>query len=104
MRRSFAALRMTRFSRAWRFRLFLARLLSTNGLQASAVEFEQVCGIIFGLSGGSAALEADSAAGGFAVAGGHGDEFHEVERDIFVAARAERKTGCIHKSKLLKDS
>jgi hypothetical protein len=46
-------------------------------------------------------LESDSGPGGLAVASGHGDEFHEVERDVFVAAGAERKTWHFHDEKLL---
>jgi hypothetical protein len=37
--------------------------------------------------------KADSGSRGFAVVGGHGDKFHEVKRDVFVAAGAHRKSG-----------
>src|ERR1035438_7730233 len=43
-----------------------------------------------------AALPIYSGPGGLAVAGGHGDEFHEVERDVFVAAGAQGKNGHFH--------
>src|SRR4030081_2103105 len=42
--------------------------------------------IILGLGGRASALEADSRPDGLAVPGCHGDEFHEVKRDVFVAA------------------
>src|SRR5271154_4966002 len=53
-------------------------------------------GVVLRLGGRTAALEADSSAGSFAVASSHGNEFHEVERDVFIAARAKRKTGHFH--------
>src|SRR5208282_3675383 len=53
-------------------------------------------GVILGLVGRSGALETDSGPSGLAVAGGHGDEFHEVERDVFVAAGAQGKNGHFH--------
>src|ERR1035441_4920000 len=67
-------------------------LLPTHRLQAASVEFQQLSSVVFGLGGGAGALEADSSPSGLAVTGGHGDEFHEVERDVFVATGAERKT------------
>src|SRR5437879_875317 len=56
--------------------------------------------IIFGLGSRASALETDSAPDGLAVAGCHGDEFHEVECDVFVAAGAQGQSGgFLHKSK-----
>src|SRR5260370_30563414 len=56
-------------------------------------------GVFLGLVGRAPALEADSGPGGLAVAGGHGDEFHEVKRDVFVAAGAQGESGDFHYEK-----
>src|SRR5882762_11756012 len=63
-------------------------------VQALAVERKQMRGILLGL-GGSAArlLESDPThrGVGLAIAGRQGDELHQVERDVFVAARPCRR-------------
>jgi hypothetical protein len=71
-------------------------LFSAYRLQATTVKFEQLSGVILRLGGRACALEADSGPSGFAIAGGHGDKFHEVKRDVFVAAGAHRKSGHFH--------
>src|ERR1019366_6359938 len=71
-------------------------LLSAYRLQATAVEFQQMGGVILGLVGRTGTLEADSGPSGLAVAGCHGDEFHEVESDVFIAAGAQGKNGHFH--------
>jgi hypothetical protein len=76
-------------------------LFSYHGLQTPAIEFEQVRGIVFRLRCCSTALESDSGSGGLAISSGHRYEFHEVERDIFIAARADRKAGHFHDLELL---
>ena len=53
-------------------------------------------GVFLGLIGRTATLEADSGPSRLAVAGGHGDEFHEIERDVFIAAGAQGKSGHFH--------
>jgi len=45
-------------------------------------------GIILGLGGRASALEADSGSNRLAEASGHGNEFHEVKRYVFIAPRA----------------
>jgi hypothetical protein len=60
-------------------------LLSRNCLQTLPVQFEQVACVFLGLGGSGATLEAGARAGSAAVTRGHGDEFHKIERDIFVA-------------------
>src|ERR1700722_7412831 len=64
----------------------MACLLSADRLQTPTIKFQQMCGVILRLCRRSGALEADSGARGLAVTGRHGDKFHEVKRDIFVAA------------------
>src|ERR1700687_5972295 len=76
-------------------------LLTTDRLQATPIEFQQMGRVIFGLGGRASALEADSGPDSLAVAGGHGDEFYEVKRDVFVAAGAQGKRGHFHDKKLL---
>jgi hypothetical protein len=89
----------------WRFALIAAvnrcatqkqELLSDHRLQTTAVKFKQLSGVVFGLGGGCCSLETDSGAGGFAVTGGHCDEFHEVEGNVFVAAGAHGESGQFH--------
>src|SRR5882724_6386608 len=52
--------------------------------------------IVFRLGGSAAALKTDTAAGSPAIACRHGDELHQVERDVFVTAGAHRKGRCFH--------
>src|SRR5580658_7932537 len=73
-----------------------SQLLPAHRLKASSVEFEQLRGIIFGFGGRACALKADSGPSRLTIAGGHGDKFHEVKRDVFVAAGAHRKRGRFH--------
>src|ERR1019366_4327591 len=71
-------------------------LLPAYRLQATAVEFQQMGRVILGLVGRAGTLEADSGPGGLAVAGCQGDEFHEIERDVFIAAGGPGKSGRFH--------
>ena len=65
-----------------------------NGGQALAIELEQMVGVVFGLGSTASALEADAGGTGAAIAGGHGDELHEVERNVLIAAGTGRWGGC----------
>jgi hypothetical protein len=71
-------------------------LLPAHRVQTTPIEFQQMGRVILGLGGRASALEADSGPDGLAVAGCHSDEFHEVERDIFITAGAEGKSGYFH--------
>src|SRR6266403_6315742 len=54
--------------------------------------------IILWLGGRASALEADSRPDRLAVAGCHGDKFHKVKGDVFIAAGAQRQScGFLHK-------
>src|SRR6267143_6960440 len=56
--------------------------------------------IILGLGGRATALKADARPDGLTVPGCHGDKFHEVERDVFIAAGAQGQSGgFLHKSR-----
>src|SRR6202521_6177676 len=56
--------------------------------------------VILGFGGRASALKANSGPDGLAVASCHGDEFHEIERDVFVAAGAQgHPGGFLHKSR-----
>src|ERR1035441_10956100 len=65
-------------------RLFLA----LHGVEAAAVEFQKMRSVFFRSLGLASALKSDTGRSGFAVAGGSGDELHQVECDVFVAAHA----------------
>jgi hypothetical protein len=71
-------------------------LLPAHRVQATPIELQQMGRIIFGLGGSASTLEANSGPDGLAVAGCHGDEFHKVERDVFVATGAQGKSGYFH--------
>lgn len=62
---------------------------STHCVEALAVKFEQMAGVILGLGCGTAALESDATGRGLAIAGRHGDELHQVKGDVFVAAGSD---------------
>lgn len=61
--------------------------LAFDGLQATAIEIEELVDVVLGLGCGSAA-ETGRWDGGAADAGDSGDKFHKIEGDIFIAAQA----------------
>src|ERR1035441_8338719 len=73
-------------------------LPSAHRIQALAVEFQQMAGVLLRLGGGAATLKAHAGRSGPAIAGGHRHKFHEVECDVFVAAHAGRGAGRFHGS------
>src|ERR1700733_10702869 len=70
--------------------------LSAHRLKASSVEFEQLSGVVLRFGGRACTLKADSGPSSLTIAGGHGDKFHEVKCDVFVAAGAPKKGGRFH--------
>jgi hypothetical protein len=79
-------------------RLFLLRglfVFAFDGMKTAGVKVKKFVGLILGL-GASWLLESDG--GGLTVIGISGDEFHEVESDVFIAPRAGNGDGeiCVH--------
>ena len=52
-----------------------------------------MAGVFFGLRGRASSLESHARGAGSAVACGHGDELHEIEGNVFIAAGADRQSG-----------
>lgn len=63
-------------------------------IEAAAVEFEEVLGILVGSFRRHAALKAHSRRSGFAVPGSGGDKLHQIESNIFVAPHARAARDC----------
>jgi len=61
---------------------------SADDVEAFAVKFEKLAGVLIGLGGGPA-LESDAAGRGLAITGRHSDELHQVKGDVFVAAGSD---------------
>src|SRR5215469_4989971 len=68
-------------------------LLPANRSQAPAIQFEQLVGIVLWLGSRTGTGETHAARRGAPVARGHGDKFHQVECNIFVAAGCARTRG-----------
>src|SRR6266496_2123207 len=68
-------------------------ILSPDPAQAPAIQFGHLLGVVFRLGGRACALKSHASRGGASVAGGHGDKFHEIECDVFIAARRARACG-----------
>src|ERR1700722_14796982 len=49
-----------------------------------------MCGVVFRLGGGAGALKPHARRGGSSIPCRHGDEFHQIQRNIFVTARSAR--------------
>src|SRR5215469_10582115 len=64
-------------------------LLSADHVEAFAVEFQKLTGVLLGLRCGAAALESDAAGRGLAITSRQGDELHQVKGDVFIAARSD---------------
>src|ERR1700733_2448674 len=75
-------------------------LLRTHCAQAFSVQLEQMGGVLFGLGGGTGTLKSYARRCGSAVPRGHGDELHQIQCDILIAARVARTCGggFIHES------
>ena len=70
--------------------------LAFDGLKAATIKREQLGDVLLRLGRGGR-IEAGGTGGGLADVGNSGDEFQKVQRDVFIAARAERAVGeCIH--------
>jgi len=59
--------------------------LGANGIQALAVEIDELLGVILG-AGRGASLKAGSGSGSAAITGGGGDELHHLKRNLLVAS------------------
>jgi len=59
--------------------------LGANGIQALAVEVDELLGVILG-AGRGAALKAGSGGGSAAISGGGSDELHHLKRNLLVAS------------------
>src|SRR5579864_3273811 len=68
-------------------------LLRTHCAQALPVQLQQTSSVVFRLGGGAGALKSHARRSSASVSGGHGDEFHQIECDVFVAARVARACG-----------
>src|SRR5215470_3305566 len=71
------------------------KLLLADPRQALSVQIEQVCSILLRFGGGTTRLfeaHAATAGSGLAITGGHGDELHQIECNIFVAARTSSRS------------
>src|SRR5438067_13407089 len=71
----------------------LQLFLSLHRMQAARVQLQQVSGVLLCFGSGDCPLEARARRAPAAVAGGHGNKFHHVERNVFIAPRPYIKTG-----------
>jgi hypothetical protein len=69
--------------------------LFRDGLKAFPVKFEQMAGVFVRLCCCANALKAGTRASSATVASGHRDKFHQIQRNIFVAACSCRKRGLL---------
>src|SRR4051794_30245385 len=62
---------------------------SLDGVEAAGVKLEQVIGVVVRGLGAAGTLESRARPRRLAIRSSHGDELHQVEGDVFVAARAD---------------